>query len=54
MKYLCNCKNESFITYKNFKKGRRCKNCAIIKRKSTNIEKYGCENPFGNKILNEN
>ena len=30
-----------------------CNKCGLIKRKSTNIQKYGCENPFGNKEIKD-
>ena len=30
-----------------------CKKCGLIKAKSTNIEKYGCENPFSNEKIKE-
>ena len=34
MRYICECKNESTITWKNFKKGSRCKKCAQNKIKN--------------------
>lgn len=37
MKYICICGNESKISFNNFKKGKRCKNCGIEKSmKSSN------------------
>jgi hypothetical protein len=30
-----------------------CNKCGLIKRKSTNIQKYGCENPFTNEEIKE-
>jgi hypothetical protein len=39
MKYICNCKEESFISWKNFKKGHRCEKCAKNKIKNRFIPK---------------
>jgi len=43
LKYVCSCNNKSEITFNNFQNGTRCRNCGIIKRKQTNLEKYGVE-----------
>lgn len=36
MRYICNCGNQSTISWNNFSKGRRCKNCGIKKRSGEN------------------
>ncbi len=42
MEYECNCENKKCkICFKSFKKGHRCKKCAIERREQTMLKKYG-------------
>lgn len=51
--YICSCGNKTTIRYNDLQQGRKCNKCEIERRISTNLEKYGCENPMQNlKIFN--
>lgn len=39
LKYICICGNQSEITFKNFKKGSRCKDCGLSRIRQHNIER---------------
>lgn len=41
--YKCECGGDAKITFKMFLEGQRCKDCAIRKRKETNLKVYGNE-----------
>jgi very-short-patch-repair endonuclease len=41
LSYICNCGNKSSISFFNFKRGQRCKECMDDRIRNTNIEKYG-------------
>ncbi len=51
--YICECNNQSQICFKDFLSDRRCKKCAIQKRKETNLERYGNEVSMNSEELKE-
>ena len=51
--YICKCNNKAKIPFKQFVKGNRCTNCAIQKRKETNLERYGNEVSMNSEELKE-
>lgn len=53
LEYICECKNVAKIMFKQFLKDRRCMNCAIQKRKETNLERYGNEVSMNSEELKE-
>lgn len=53
LEYICKCKNVAKIMFKQFLKGNRCMNCAIQKRKETNLERYGNEVSMNSEELKE-
>lgn len=53
LEYICECKNVAKIMFKQFIKGYRCTNCAIQKRKETNLKRYGNEVSMNSEELKE-
>jgi hypothetical protein len=48
MKYICSCGNQSKIRWRNFKRGEKCKQCAIIKSKKNNTKRLRVLNSIHN------
>lgn len=51
--YICECKNKAKISFKAFLNGQRCQECAIQKRKVTNLVRYGNEVSMNSEELKE-
>jgi hypothetical protein len=51
--YICECKNKTKISFKAFLNGQRCQECAIQKRKDTNLVRYGNEVSMNSEELKE-
>lgn len=50
MEFICECGKKHINTWQSFQRGHnRCKDCGVKKRKITNLEKYGFENPVQNE-----
>ena len=54
MHYTCsNCGEEAHISLNEFRRGRRCENCAKSRAKETNLERYGVENVFQSEEIKQ-
>jgi hypothetical protein len=54
MHYTCsNCGEEAHISLSEFRRGRRCENCAKSRAKDTNLERYGVENVFQSEEIKQ-
>lgn len=53
MRYICNCGNESKITYINFHRGQRCFKCGQEKKEETSLKNYGVSYPSQSPIIRE-
>ena len=52
--YTCsNCGEEAHISLNEFRRGRRCENCAKSRAKETNLERYGVENVFQSEEIKQ-
>lgn len=54
LKYVCECGNIAFITFANFKKGGRCRDCKLERTIETCLREYGVVNMLQTEEAKEN